>query len=56
MFSESPKDGSVEDLVSVPVTISTEQPAVVVTSPLCGAQVTSPVLVEGTASVFEAAV
>jgi len=56
VFSESPKDGSVEDLVSVPVTVSNEQPAVVVTAPLCGAQVTSPVLVEGTASVFEAAV
>ncbi len=56
VFSESPKDGSVEDLISVPVTISNEQPGVVITSPLCGAQVKSPLLVEGTASVFEGAV
>ncbi|MGD0765238.1 MAG: Gmad2 immunoglobulin-like domain-containing protein [Dehalococcoidia bacterium] len=50
VFSESPKDGSVQDLVSVPVTFSSEQPAVVVTAPVCGAQVKSPVFFEGTAS------
>jgi len=54
-FTESPKDGSVEDLVSVPVTISAEQPAIVITSLQCGQEVRSPLLVEGTASVFEAA-
>jgi hypothetical protein len=54
-FDVSAKDGSVQDLVSVPVTVSSEQPAIVVTAPVCGDQVTSPVLVEGTASVFEAA-
>jgi hypothetical protein len=54
-FTESPKDGSVEDLVSVPVTIAAEQPAIVITSLQCGQEVSSPLLVEGTASVFEAA-
>jgi hypothetical protein len=54
-FTESPKDGSVQDLVSVPVTIAAVQPAIIITSPPCGAEVKSPVLVEGTASVFEAA-
>jgi hypothetical protein len=54
-FTESPKDGSVEDLVSVPVTIAAEQPAIVISSLQCGQEVGSPLLVEGTASVFEAA-
>jgi Immunoglobulin-like domain of bacterial spore germination len=54
VYSESPKDGSIQDLVAVPITISTEQPAIVVTSPLCGDEVKSPVTVSGTASVFEA--
>jgi hypothetical protein len=54
-FTESPKDGSVEDLVSVPVTIAAEQPAIVLTSPQCNQEVRSPLLVEGTASVFEGA-
>jgi len=55
VYSESAKDGSIQDLVSVPVTISADQPAIVVTSPLCGDEVRSPVTVTGTASVFEAA-
>ncbi|MCJ7491716.1 MAG: Gmad2 immunoglobulin-like domain-containing protein [Dehalococcoidia bacterium] len=55
VYSESPKDGSVQNLVSVPIVISPEQPAIVVDSPLCGAEVKSPVTVRGTASVFEAA-
>lgn len=55
VYSVSPKDGSVQNLVSVPVTISAEQPAIVVDSPLCGAEVKSPVTISGTASVFEAA-
>jgi len=55
VYSESPKDGSVQNLVSVPIVISSEQPAIVVESPLCGAEVKSPVTVSGTASVFEAA-
>jgi len=54
-FTQSPKDGSVEDLVSVPVTIAAEQPAIVLTSPRCDQEVRSPLLVEGTASVFEGA-
>jgi hypothetical protein len=58
VYNQSPKDGSQQNLVSVPVTVSAEQPAIVVNSPLCGAKVSSPVTVEGTASaeVFEAAV
>jgi len=58
VYSVSPKDGSIQNLVSVPVVISSEQPAIVVDSPLCGAEVKSPVTVKGTASaeVFEAAV
>jgi Immunoglobulin-like domain of bacterial spore germination len=55
VYSESSKDGSVQNLVSVPVTISAEQPAIVVDSPVCGAEVKSPVTISGTASVFEAA-
>ena len=54
-FTESPKDGSVQDLVSVPVTIGTEQPAIVITSLKCDQEVRSPLLVEGSASVFEGA-
>jgi hypothetical protein len=54
-FTESPKDGSVEDLVSVPVTIAAEQPAIVLTSPQCNQEVRSPLRVEGAASVFEGA-
>jgi hypothetical protein len=58
VYSVSPKDGSIQNLVSVPVVISSEQPPIVVDSPLCGAEVKSPVTVTGTASaeVFEAAV
>jgi hypothetical protein len=55
VYSISPKDGSIQNLVSVPVVISSDQPAIVVDSPLCDAQVTSPVTITGTASVFEAA-
>lgn len=54
-FTRSAKDGSVQDRVSVDVTLSEEQPAIVVTSPQCGQEVQSPFVVEGTASVFEAA-
>jgi hypothetical protein len=55
VYSESPKDGSVQNLVTVPVVVSPDKPAIVVDSPLCGTEVTSPVTVTGTASVFEAA-
>ncbi len=55
-FTESAKDGSVQDLVSVPVTIAAKQPNIVLTSPLCNQEVKSPLLVEGTASVFEGAI
>ena len=55
VYSVSPKDGSIQNLVTVPVVISSDQPAIVVTSPLCSDEVKSPVTVKGTASVFEAA-
>jgi len=55
-YTESAKDGSVEDLVSVPLTISADQPPIVLTSPQCNQEITSPLLVEGTASVFEGAI
>ena len=55
-YTESAKDGSVEDLVSVPVTVSADQPPIVLTSPQCNQEITSPLLVEGTASVFEGAI
>jgi len=55
VYSESPKDGSVQDLVTIPIVVSPDQPDIVVASPLCGDEVTSPITVTGTASVFEAA-
>lgn len=54
-YSESPRDGSIENLVSVSVTLSSDLPAIVVTEPRCNQQVSSPIHVEGTASVFEGA-
>lgn len=48
-YTRSPKDGSIRDEVIVPVTLSAEAPPVVVTSPRCGQEVTSPILVEGSA-------
>ena len=53
-YNFSAKDGSVQNLVAVPVLVSKELPPIVVTSPVCGDTVTSPLHVEGTASVFEA--
>jgi hypothetical protein len=55
VYSESAKDGSVQNLVSVPIVISSEQPAIVIDSPMCGGEVKSPITVKGTASLFEAA-
>lgn len=54
-YTRSAKDGSIQDRVSLDVTLSEELPAIVVTSPQCNQEVRSPLVVEGTASVFEAA-
>ncbi len=53
VFSLSPKDGSILAEAIVPIKLSGVVPNVVVESPLCGAPVSSPVTVSGTASVFE---
>lgn len=50
-YSESPRDGSVENLVSVSVTLSPDPPPIVVTQPRCGDHLSSTFHVEGTASV-----
>lgn len=49
-YTRSPKDGSIQDEVIVPITLSAEAPPVVITTPQCGQEVTSPVLVEGSAA------
>ena len=50
-YSESPRDGSVENLVSVSVTLSPDPPLIVVTQPRCGDHLSSTFHLEGTASV-----
>lgn len=49
-YSESPRDGSVENLVSVSVTLSPDLPPIVVTEPRCGDRLSSTFHLEGTAS------
>ncbi|MFE5670369.1 Gmad2 immunoglobulin-like domain-containing protein [Agromyces sp. NPDC056523] len=56
-YSHSAKDGSIVDLVEVPITVATERPPIILATPTCG-QVVPPgglILVTGTAAVFEAA-
>lgn len=48
-YTRSPKDGSIQDTVTVPITLSPELPPVVITSPQCGQEVASPIQVEGSA-------
>lgn len=50
-YSESARDGSVENLVSVAVTLSPDPPPIVVTEPRCGDHLSSTFHLEGTASV-----
>jgi len=50
-YSESPWDGSVENLLSVSVTLSPDPPPIVVTQPRCGDELSSTFHLEGTASV-----
>lgn len=45
VYSESPKDGSVQNLVSVPFVIWHELPLIYIESPLCGDEVKSPATV-----------
>jgi hypothetical protein len=55
-FSLSAMDGSVINLVEREVTVSAEQPDIVIDEPACRAEVTGPTLaVSGEAQVFEAA-
>lgn len=56
-YSSSPKDGSIINLVERSVTVSAERPAIIITSPACGATVAagSALAVSGSAFVFEAA-
>lgn len=48
-YTRSPKDGSIQDTVTVPITLSPELPPIVITSPQCGQEVASPIPVEGIA-------
>ncbi len=52
-YSESARDGSVENLVSVSVVLSSDPPPIVVTQPRCGDHLSSTFHLEGTASLPE---
>jgi hypothetical protein len=56
-YAHSAKDGSVIDLVEYPITIATDRPPIILTSPACGQvyESGSLVLVTGRATLFEAA-
>jgi Immunoglobulin-like domain of bacterial spore germination len=56
-YALSAKDGSMTDLVEVPITIATDRPPIILTSPACGQvyESGSLVIVTGTAALFEAA-
>jgi hypothetical protein len=55
-YTFSAMDGSMQELVERTVTVSSERPDIVITSPQCAEEVTGPSLtVEGMAEVFEAA-
>lgn len=56
-YSHSAADGSIENLVERTVTVSTERPAIFITSPACGATFSAgdAITVDGRAFVFEAA-
>lgn len=56
-YSHSAKDGSIIDLVEFPITIATDRPAIILTSPTCGQvyELGGLVMVTGTAALFEAA-
>jgi hypothetical protein len=56
-YAHSARDGSMMDLVEVPITVAPDRPAIILTSPTCGQvyRAGSPVMVTGVAAVFEAA-
>jgi hypothetical protein len=56
-YARSAKDGSVIDLVEFPITIATDRPPIILTSPTCGQvyESGSLVIVTGRAALFEAA-
>lgn len=56
-YAYSAKDGSMIDLVEYPLTVSTDRPDIIVTSPRCGDvyPAGTPIQVLGTARLFEAA-
>lgn len=56
-YTYSPKDGSMVDLVEYPITVSSERPDIILTSPTCGQvyRVGGLMMITGTAALFEAA-
>ena len=56
-YDHSPKDGSIADLVQIPITVGTVRPPILLTSPTCGQtyEAGGLVSVSGLATVFEAA-
>lgn len=53
-YTFSAMDGSLQDVVERSVTVSSEQPAIVIESPACAAEVSGALTVSGMALVFEA--
>ena len=56
-YSQSPADGSMINLVEIPITVAPDRPMIVLTSPRCGDvyQPGGPIILTGTANLFEAA-
>jgi hypothetical protein len=54
-YTFSPMDGSVQDLVESSVILSSVNPNIVINAPVCAAEVSGTLTVEGMAQVFEAA-
>jgi hypothetical protein len=54
-YTFSAMDGSMQDVVERSVTLSSEDPDIVINAPVCAAEVSGTLVVEGLAQVFEAA-
>lgn len=54
-YTFSAEDGSMQDVEELSVTLSSEDPAIVINTPACAAEVSGTLTVEGMALVFEAA-
>jgi hypothetical protein len=56
-YSQSPADGSMINLVEVPITVAPDRPRIIVTNPRCGDvyQPGASIILTGTANLFEAA-